>query len=135
LLLLNKPPLRQLVTGEELLAKPTDTSITINIVPATTIEYHYQYVTSSGSYTAQTSNFVATGGQPHEVVISDLSPNTQYYYRMQYRAPGNAMNDWVNRTEHSFWTQRSGGSTFTFKITSDSHAQFNAKHQNTRPTS
>ena len=28
-------------TGEELLGKPTDSSITINIVPATTIEYHY----------------------------------------------------------------------------------------------
>ena len=35
-------------TGEELLGKPTDTSITINIVPASTIEYHYQYGTVSG---------------------------------------------------------------------------------------
>ena len=118
-------------TGEELLGTPTDTSITINIVPATTIEYHCQYGTSSGSYTGQTSNVIATGGQPHEVIMSGLTPNTQYYYRMQYHAPGDAMNDWVNRAEHSFWTQRSGGSTFTFTITSDSHAQFNTNHQNT----
>ena len=32
-------------TAEELLGRPTDTSITINIVPASTIEYHYQYGT------------------------------------------------------------------------------------------
>ena len=117
-------------TGEELLGKPEDTSITINIVPATTIEYHYQYGTSSGSYTGQTGNFTATGGQPHEVTITGLSPNTQYFYRMQYHAPGDAMDDWVNRTEHSFWTQRAQGSTFTFSVTSDSHATFNTAHQN-----
>jgi hypothetical protein len=117
--------------GEELLGKPTGTSITINIVPATTIEYHYQYGTSPGSYTAQTSDFTATVGQPNEVVIGDLTPNTQYYYRMQYHAPGDPMDDWVDRAEHSFWTQRSKGSTFIFTTTSDSHAQFNANHQNT----
>ncbi len=117
-------------TGEELLGKPTDTSITINIVPASTIEYHYQYGTTSGVYTGQTSNQTATGGQPHEIVITGLTPNTQYYYRMQYHAPGDAMDDWVNRTEHSFWTQRDQGSTFIFTVTSDSHANFNANEQN-----
>ena len=63
----------------------------------------------------------ATGGQPSEVVISGLTANTQYYYRMQYHVPGDAMDDWVNRTEHSFWTQRAKGSTFIFTVTSDSH--------------
>ncbi len=29
-------------TGDELLGKPTDTSITINIVPASAIEYYYR---------------------------------------------------------------------------------------------
>jgi hypothetical protein len=108
-------------TGEELLGKPTDSSITINIVPDSTIEYHYQYGTSSGVYTGQTPNATATGGQPHEIVISGLSPNTQYYYRMRYHAPGDSMDDWITRAEHSFWTQRAQGSTFTFTIISDSH--------------
>ncbi len=43
-------------TGDELLGKPTDDSITVNIVPDSTIEYHYQYGVSPGSYTGQTSN-------------------------------------------------------------------------------
>jgi uncharacterized repeat protein (TIGR01451 family)/uncharacterized repeat protein (TIGR02543 family) len=115
-------------TGEELLGKPTGHSITINIVPASTIEYHYQYGTSSGSYTAQTANVTATGGQPHEVTITGLNPNTQYYYRMRYHLPGEP--DWVERSEHSFWTQRATGSTFSFTVTSDSHANFNTTERN-----
>ena len=99
-------------TGEELLGKPEATSITVNIVPVTTIEYHYQYGTSPGANTWQTANATATGGQPSEVVISGLTANTQYYYRMQYHAPGDSMSDWVNRDEHSFWTQRAKGSSF-----------------------
>lgn len=106
-------------TAEELLGKPTDTSITINIVPASTIEYHYQYGTVPGVYTGQTENAIATGGQPHEIVISGLSPNTRYYYRMRYHVPGEQ--DWVQRPERSFWTQRAKGTTFQFTVTSDIH--------------
>jgi uncharacterized repeat protein (TIGR02543 family) len=115
-------------TAEELLGKPTDRSITVNIVPASTIEYHYQYGTTSGSYTVQTTTVTATGGQPSESVISGLNPSTKYYYRMRYHLPGET--DWVERSEHSFWTQRAAGSTFTFTVTSDSHAQLNTSHQN-----
>ncbi len=107
--------------GQELLGRPTNNSITINIVPNTTIEYHYQYGLTAGANTWSTSNVTATGGQPHEVIITGLSPNTQYFYRMQYHAPGDSMSDWVNRSEHSFRTQRALGDSFTFSITSDSH--------------
>jgi len=118
-------------TGEELLGKPTNNSITINIVPNATIEYHYQYGTSPGSYSMQTPDYTATGGQPHEIVISGLAPNTRYYYRMQYHAPGDAMDDWVDRAEHSFWTQRAEGSTFKFTIVADSHAYYNTQYHDT----
>jgi hypothetical protein len=117
-------------TGEELLGKPEDDSITINIVPASTIEYHYQYGLTAGANTWSTANVTATGGQPSEVTITGLTANTQYFYRMQYHAPGDAMNDWVNRTEHYFWTQRAPGSSFIFTVTSDSHQNFNTNEQN-----
>ncbi len=106
-------------TGAELLGRPTDTSIMITIVPASTIQYYYEYGTASATYTAQTDPATATGGQPGKVVIEELDPNTRYYYRMKYHLPGET--DWVTRAERSFWTQRARGSTFTFTITSDSH--------------
>jgi hypothetical protein len=115
--------------GEELLGKPTDTSITINIVPDNDINYYYEYGTTSGVYTAQTSTFSATGGEPHEVVISGLTANTRYYYRMQYQQPGDT--DWIARSEYTFHTQRPPGSTFTFTIVADSHAYYNADYHNT----
>jgi hypothetical protein len=114
-------------TGEELLGKPEDTSITINIVPDTTIEYHYQYGLTAGANTWSTGNLTANGGQPSEATITGLTANTQYFYRMQYHLPGET--DWVNRSEHSFWTQRAPGSSFTFTIISDSHAMYNTQYQ------
>ena len=105
-------------TGQELLGRPTDTSITIKIVPDQTIQYYYEFGTSPGSYIAQTTTQTATGGQPHQVTLDSLSPNTKYYYRMQYNYAGTG---WVARSEHSFWTQREQGEEFTFTITSDSH--------------
>ena len=107
--------------GSELVGLPTDSSVVVNIIPNENIEYHYQYGTATGSYSFQTENFTAPGGKPHEITISDLSPNTRYYYRMRYHAPGEGANDWNARDEHSFMTQRSAGSTFTFTVTSDSH--------------
>jgi len=117
-------------TAGELLGKPTDTSITINIVPASQIEYHHQYGTTSGVYPDQTINYTATGGQPHEITITGLTANTRYYYRMRYHTPGDAMDDWVVRDEHSFMTQRATGSTFIFTVTSDDHYSRNDNTKN-----
>ena len=113
-------------TGEELVGLPTDTSITINIVPEEAIELYYEYGTTSGVYTGQTSILSAAADEPHEVTIDGLSPNTRYFYRMQYRVPGN---DWVVRDEYSFWTQRPHGSEFKFTIISDSHAEYDAEYR------
>jgi hypothetical protein len=120
-------------TGEELLGKPTDTSITINIVPNSTIEYYYEYGTSQGGpYPDSTLPKTATGGQPDEVVIVGLSPNTRYYYRMIYDGDGDVEDgDYEVRDEHTFHTQRAPGSTFKFTIVADSHAYYNTEYHNT----
>ena len=114
-------------TGSELLGRPTNNSIVINIIPDADIEFYYEYGTvSGGPYTGQTETNNATAGNPHEVVINGLSADTHYYYRMQYRISGGS---WVVRDEHSFHTQRSEGTAFIFTVTSDSHAQFTANHR------
>lgn len=108
-------------TGAELIGTPTDSSVVINIIPLSNIEYYYEYGTSSGVYTQQTGYFTAGASETSEIEITGLIANTQYFYRMKYHAPGDAMDDWVTRDEHSFWTQREAGSSFVFAITSDSH--------------
>jgi uncharacterized repeat protein (TIGR02543 family) len=110
-------------TAQELLGKPTNNSIAINIVPASSIEYYYRYGTSSGSLTQQTSPVTATGGQPSEVTITGLSANTKYYYQLVYDGDGSVTDgDYETHDVHSFQTARAAGSTFSFSVTSDGHA-------------
>ena len=106
-------------TGTELLGRPTDTSISVKVVPDVDIDLYYEYGTTSGVYTDDTDTTTADAGVPKTVEITGLTPNTQYFYRMQYRSSGGTT--FTPRAEGSFWTQRAEGSTFTVDITSDSH--------------
>ena len=65
-------------TGQELLGRPTNSAITITVVPAETVSIYYEYGTASGVYTSQTTTGSATDGQPYKVVIGGLNPDTQY---------------------------------------------------------
>ncbi len=112
-------------TGGELIGIPTESSIAINIVPASTIELFYEYGTTPGGYSLQTDLGTAASGAPYEIIIDDLLPDTKYYYRMQYRTPGG---EWIVREEHSFMTQRSKGSSFVFTVTSDIHDTKNSNY-------
>ena len=109
-------------TAGELLGKPTDTSITINIVPGSSIQYYYRYGTTPGVYTGQTTPVNATGGQPSEVVISGLTADTEYYYQMVYDGDGSVTDgDFETRPEQTFHTARAAGDTFNFDVTADAH--------------
>jgi hypothetical protein len=99
----------------EILGRPTDTSVTVNIVPAVPMEIYYEVGTDPGVYTIQTSPQLATTGEPLETLIGGLQPDTRYYYRLHY-------NDKTG-VERTFHTQRLPGSTFTFGIQGDSHPE------------
>jgi hypothetical protein len=107
------------VADDILLGRPTDDSITVNVVPDLSGDVYFEYGTESGVYDTNTSAIACTTGEPCEVVVEGLSANTQYFYRMQFRETGQST--WVPTAEYSFHTQRSPGGTFTFTITSDSH--------------
>jgi hypothetical protein len=109
----------QTFTGPELLGRPTNNSVTVHVVIDAAREIYIQYGTSSGSYTGSTGVFTTTANEPIKVPITGLSANTKYYYRMGHRALGGTT--WTYRTEHSFYTQRAKGSTYSFTITSDGH--------------
>ena len=102
----------------ELLGRPTDTSITVNVVPSSNGQVYFEYGTVTGVYTGQTSTVALTSGTPANVIIQGLTPSVRYFYRMVSSSDGA---NWVAGDEHSFQTQRSPGSTFSFTITSDSH--------------
>ncbi|MEI7643973.1 MAG: hypothetical protein WCJ55_06805, partial [Chloroflexales bacterium] len=98
-----------------ILGRPTDRSITLNVVPASALEIAYEYGTAPGTYTARTAPQTATASTPLETLIDGLQPNTRYYYRIRYGD--------VAGPEGSFVTQRAPGSAFTFAIQGDSHPE------------
>jgi hypothetical protein len=103
-----------------LLGRPTNNSVTVNSVLTQGGQLYIEYGTTSGSYSSgQTTPVAVTSGAPVEIVINSLSSNTKYYYRLRFQPTG--FSTWAQGVEHSFYTQRSQNSTFTFTIASDSH--------------
>jgi hypothetical protein len=102
-----------------LLGRPTDHSVTANVIPDQSGEISFEYGTASGVYGSQTGATACTANEPVEVVIGGLTSNTRYYYRVRFRAASG--DPWTAGGQHSFETQRVPGSTFKFTIISDSH--------------
>jgi len=107
------------IIATELLGRPTDRSVTVNTIANQDLEVFFEYGTESGIYSGQTSITNYQGRNPIEVVIDQLQPNTRYHYRIRYRQPGESA--FIAGEEHTFYTQRLPGSTFTFTIQADSH--------------
>jgi len=110
------------------LGQPTDRSITVNARADSALEWYFEYGVKSGNYTAQTKSAAATvdpnfkGFYLGQAVMSGLQADTQYYYRMQYRAAGSS-DAFTAGAEYSFHTQRLPGSTFVFCVQGDSHPE------------
>ncbi len=112
--------------AEELLVRPTDKSITVNVIPSSDIELFYEFKKESESAYSVTPTTTASAGVPCNIVISGLTANTKYNYHMKYHIIGET--DWVTRAEHSFHTQRATGEPFTFVVTSDTHSSMSAPY-------
>jgi hypothetical protein len=112
-------PMQAVADFSILLGRPTDHSVTVNVIPAQSGQISFEYGTASGVYGSQTGATACTADMPVEVVIDGLTSNTRYYYRLRYRAASG--DPWTEGDENSFETQRARGSTFTFTIISDSH--------------
>ena len=109
----------QQLLNSELLGRPTDNSVTVQLQFADSIEVRVQYGTSTGNYTQQTPWVIFRDSLPAEIVINNLQPNTQYYYRVRYRIPGDTTIN--NRPEYKFHTQRPVGEGFIFVVQADPH--------------
>ena len=108
-----------LFIGQELLGRPTDKSVTVNVAALKNLDAYFEYGTKPGSYSGKTEVVKYTSGVPANVLIDNLKPDTRYYYRMRYKEAGAAA--FTARAEHSFMTQRLPGSTFTYVVQFDPH--------------
>lgn len=109
----------QALETTEILGRPTDHSVTINVVSDQDVDIFFEYGKYVGIYTGQTEPFTAATDFPAEITIEGLEANTRYYYRMHYRLA--EAEPWENKEEQSFHTQRPPGSSFAFVIQSDAH--------------
>jgi len=102
-----------------ILGRPTDQSVTANILFDQSVVLKVEFGTVTGVYTSVTAEFTASQNEPKAVVLSGLNPNTRYFYRLRYRTTAEI----VFRTgnEGTFQTQRTRGSTFSFTIEADPH--------------
>ncbi len=102
-----------------ILGRPTATSVTASVLFDQNVVYYFEYGTQSGNYSSTTSNYNNVLNVPDEIDLTNLLPNAQYYYRIQYKLIGAA--SYTTTPEYKFHTQRAPGENFTFTVESDEH--------------
>lgn len=106
-------------THSIILGRPTDTSITVSILFNQNMDFFVEYGTQTGIYPNSSATITSIAGTPDEVDLHNLTPDTKYYYRLQYRPAGGGT--YTATPEYTFHTQRASGSSFTFTIEADEH--------------
>ena len=112
--------------GSLVLCRPTDVSTTASILANADLEIYLEHGTVAKAYTVQTAVQLATAGTPYEVLLGNLTADTQYYYRIRHRVPGNEA--YEEGEENVFHTQRASQKDFTFTVTADPHFGDAAHH-------
>jgi hypothetical protein len=91
------------------------------------LDVYVEHGSATGRYTAQTATTRLKAGQPVELTLTGLLPDSSVYYRLRYRATGKAT--FQAALEQSFRTQRSVASAFTFDVEADPHVDIDRKTQ------
>ena len=103
-----------------ILGRPTAESITVSVLAYEDMEGFIAYGTWPGDYSSgKTAPRQVKKGQPVELFIHSLRPDTRYHYRFHSRAGSSG--GFTAGPEYAFHTQRPPGSEFTFTVTADSH--------------
>lgn len=102
-----------------ILGRPTDKSVTANILFDKKVDFYLEFGTQKGIYTSKTAVLTNTANTPNEIDMQGLAVNTMYYYRLQYRLAG--ATNYTPTPEYTFIIQRPVGAAFTFVVESDEH--------------
>ena len=108
----------------EILGRPTDKSITVNLLFDNDVDAYCEWGIASGNYTQQTANQSFSKSIPVDVDFNNLSPNTKYFYRTRYKTAG--MTTYLTGKEHYFNTQKPKGTPFNFIVQADPHMDENS---------
>ena len=105
--------------GTIILGRPTNSSISGNVLAKKSLEFYIEYGSEKNQYKNKSEVFKSTYPEPVEFKLSGLEANTRYYYRIQFRE--NSSLQYQASSEYTFHTQRTKGSSFKFTIQSDAH--------------
>ena len=110
--------------GNVILGIPTNTSITASVFsPDQNAAIFLSYGLKSQQTTWQTPVVALIAGQPTNIVLSNLLPNTNYFYQLNVQL--SSSDNYVTTGEYAFHTARPPGSSFVFDIQGDSHPERN----------
>jgi hypothetical protein len=103
----------------ELLGRPTDNSIAVNLCADKGLDVYVEYGMQSSMYSGRSALVSSQPGVPLTLSISGLTPDTRFYYRIRYRISGTT--EFLALDEHTLHTARRPGSPFVFAIEADPH--------------
>lgn len=99
--------------------RPTQTSVILRVLSYADAEACVAYGAASGRTDRATAAQPLRAGEPADLPLGGLRPDTEYAYRLRLRAPGAA--EFRDEPEARFHTARAPGSAFVFTITADPH--------------
>lgn len=103
------------------LGRVTDKSIHASVLSRSPTEGYIELGTAAGRYATRTPVKSLPAGEPVEIRLDDLAPDTEYFYRLHHRPVGATA--FTARPERRFATQRAAGKAFCFTIQGDSHPE------------
>lgn len=102
-----------------ILGRPTQTSITANIVFDRDVDFLIYYGTSPENLSQYTGQKSSKSKIPNVIELTGLSMNTQYSYQLHYKPT--AASEFKESEIYHFRTQRAEGESFVFTIEADEH--------------
>jgi hypothetical protein len=105
--------------GKELLCRPKPWAMELNVIPHEDTDAYVEWGTDGVSFPNASAPVQIAGGSAHHFVMSGLSPDTRYYYRLQNRPQGGPA--YEAGPTHSFLTLPLTGSESRLCVTTDIH--------------
>lgn len=106
------------------LGRPTNHSVTASVLSYADREGVLEFGEKAGGALQKTPAFVLKAGEPFELPITGLQPDTDYVYQMSTRLAGGG---WEVGDRNGFRTQRAPGKSFCFTIQADPHLDYNTE--------